>query len=307
MKFLKLSFIISLVFLLSCSETQAPLPPQLIDLEFDGSLIFDGEDRTYFVHLPRDYSPSEKYPIVFVMHGGGTFGYEGVVAQSELSELSDEENFIVVYPEGIRTLGFRTWNAGDCCPAATTLKTDDAGFIVALLDKLGGELSINSKKVYAAGFSNGGQMAYKLANQFPDKFTAVASVAGVLQDFPYAPLRNVPIIHFHSYLDETAPYFGGLSDAPNIDFEFPSVEETLTSIANQYTCETIKETIFSDPATYDFFQYSDCENDVLIRLYVSHDGGHSWPGGQSFPNVETSMHFNASELMWDFFKTYELP
>ncbi|GAL70126.1 possible conserved lipoprotein LpqP [Jejuia pallidilutea] len=260
---------------MNCDNSDNKNEPR-IDLEFYDSLIFDGAERTYFVHLPVNYNDTKKYPLIFAMHGGGVLGYEGVMGQSELSELSDDENFIVVYPEGIRTLGFRTWNAGDCCPSATLLNTNDVGFIDALLEKLKNELPIDAKRVYATGFSNGGQLAYRLANELPNKFAAVSSVAGVLQSFPFNPTRNVPIIHFHSYLDPTAPYNGGLSDAPNINNNFPSVEDTLTLIANQYGCDIIKETLFSNSTTYDHFRYSDCNENVLIELYVSKDGGHSW-------------------------------
>jgi len=294
--------------LVACSEQDDnPVANQDIELEYYDSMVFDDLERTFFVHLPENYNTSVSYPLIFAMHGGGLLGYEGIEGQSQLSDLSDLENFIVVYPEGIRTLGFRTWNAGHCCPSATIFNTNDVGFINALLEKLKSELSINSRKVYATGFSNGGQLAYKLANQYPNKFAAVSAVAGVLQDFPFNPSRKVPIIHFHSYQDTTAPYNGGLSDAPNIDIDFPSVESTLLLIADNYNCSIIKETIFSDLNTYDFFRYSDCDNNVKIELYVSQDGGHTWPGGQAFSNMEITSHFNASSLMWGFFKNYELP
>jgi polyhydroxybutyrate depolymerase len=301
-------YLLLIIFFIACNkEDENPTNDPVIELEYSDSMISDGEERTYYVHLPKSYEACNSYPLVFAMHGGGIFGYEGIEGQSELSELSDTENFIVVYPEGIRKLGFRTWNAGDCCPSATTDNRDDIGFISELLEKLKSELSIDSKRVYAAGFSNGGQLAYKLANRFPNKFAAVSAVAGVLQDFPFDPSRKVPIIHFHSYPDSTAPFYGGFSDAPFIDFEFPSVDSTLLLIANNYNCGLIKDTVFSDPSTYDYFQYSDCDNNVQIELYVSHDGGHTWPGGQAFENTEITNHFNASSLMWDFFKNYELP
>jgi len=293
--------------LLACNKQDDSINNQSINLEYYDSIISDGLARTYFVHLPVSYDTSNTYPVIFAMHGGGSIGYQGIEGQSQLSELSDLENFIVVYPEGVERLGFRTWNAGDCCPSASVLGTDDIGFINELLEKLKLELSINQKKVYATGFSNGGQLAYKLANRYPNKFAAVSAVAGVLQDFPFNPTRKVPIIHFHSYQDLTAPYNGGFSDAPLINFEFPSVDSTLLLIANNYNCGLIKESIFSNPNTYDFFRYSDCNDNVQIQLYVSQDGGHTWPGGQAFQSMEVTNHFNASTLMWDFFKNYELP
>lgn len=303
-----LIYIYALLSLLSCGDSTEPGPDtESMELEYYDTLQHDGLDRTYFVHLPESYTTSASYPLLVAMHGGGILGYEGLEGQSKLSELSDTQDFIVVYPEGVRTLGFRTWNAGDCCPSATLLQTDDIGFIDALLGILQKELSINEKKIYAAGFSNGGQLAYKLANRFPGKFAAISAVAGVLQDFPFDPDRKVPVIHFHSYQDLTAPYNGGLSDAPNINLEFPSVESTLLAVANNYSCTVIKETIFTDPATYDHFRYGGCDQGATVELYVSHDGGHSWPGGKAFQSVPISSHFDASSLMWSFFQNYELP
>ncbi len=304
----KTLFLLTIIALIACNkQDESPIDNQNIEMEYYESIMVDGLERTYFVHLPKSYNPSISYPLIFAMHGGGLIGYEGIEGQSQLSKLSDSENFIVVYPEGLKTLGFRTWNAGDCCPSATSLGTDDLGFINSLLEKLKLELSINSKKVYATGFSNGGQLAYKLANRYPTKFAAVSSVAGVLQDFPFNPSRKVPIIHFHSYQDSTAPYNGGFSDAPLINFEFPSVDSTLSLIATNYNCGQIKDTIYSEPNTYDFFSYSDCDNSVILELYVSHDGGHTWPGGQAFANMPITSHFNASNLMWEFFQNYEVP
>jgi polyhydroxybutyrate depolymerase len=304
----KIIFLLTITALIACNEQgENPNDNQNIELEYYDSMVFDGLERTYFVHLPQNYNSSVSYSLIFAMHGGGALGYQGIEGQSQLSELSDLENFIVVYPEGLERLGFRTWNAGDCCPSASALGTNDIGFIDALLEKLKLEISINEKKVYATGFSNGGQLAYKLANRYPNKFAAVSAVAGVLQDFPFDPSRKVPVIHFHSYQDPTAPYNGGFSDAPFIDFEFPSVDSTLLLIANNYNCGLIKQTIFSNPTTYDFFRYSNCDNNVQIELYVSQDSGHTWPGGQAFANMPITNHFNASNLMWEFFQNYELP
>jgi hypothetical protein len=39
----------------------------------------------------------------------------------------------VVYPEGVKIVGNRTWNAGGCCASATTLNIDDVGVVNSLL------------------------------------------------------------------------------------------------------------------------------------------------------------------------------
>jgi polyhydroxybutyrate depolymerase len=303
-----IGYLLTVLAFIACNnEKEQTMARQNMELTYYDSLAFDGLQRTFFVHLPENYNPAMSYPLVFAMHGGGSLGYEGIEGQSQLSALSDLENFMVVYPEGLKRMGFRTWNAGDCCPLASVRETNDVGFINALLEKLKMELSINHRKVYATGFSNGGQLAYKLANRYPNKFAAVSAVAGVLQDFPFNPTRKVPIIHFHAYPDSTAPYYGGFSDAPLINLKFPSVDSTLLLIANNYQCNQLKDTVFTNPDTYDYFRYSACAENALIELYVSKDGGHTWPGGQAFFNRPVTKHFNASVLMWAFFQSYELP
>jgi polyhydroxybutyrate depolymerase len=116
----------------------------------------------------------------------------------------------------------------------------------------------------------------------------------------------VPIIHFHSYIDSTAPYFGGFSDAPNINFEFPSVDSTMQLISTHYNCALKMDTVFSQPNSYDHFRFSFCQDEAEIELYVSRDGGHTWPGGQALPGMQVTQHFDASALMWDFFMNYSL-
>ena len=65
------------------------------------SIPFDGYDRTYLLHLPTGYSGTDSIPLVIAMHGG--FGSaDNMQNQSQLSVKADAENFIVVYPEGVK-------------------------------------------------------------------------------------------------------------------------------------------------------------------------------------------------------------
>lgn len=59
-------------------------------------------------------------------------------------------------------------------------KVNDVAFISALLDKLESKYKINIDRVYATGMSNGAIMSYRLACELPDRFAAIAPVAGTL-------------------------------------------------------------------------------------------------------------------------------
>ena len=85
------------------------------------SISFGGRWRTYMTHLPTGYTVSKKYPLILAFHGGSPLGYQSIQYQSRLSEKSDSAGFIVVYPEGVKIAGNRTWNAGGCCSPATKI------------------------------------------------------------------------------------------------------------------------------------------------------------------------------------------
>ena len=96
------------------------------------SIYVGGRWRTFLTHLPTGYIASGNYPLVLAFHGGSPLGYQSIQYQSRLSIKADSSSFIVVYPEGVKVAGNRTWNAGGCCAPATSLNIDDVGFVNSL-------------------------------------------------------------------------------------------------------------------------------------------------------------------------------
>jgi polyhydroxybutyrate depolymerase len=56
--------------------------------------------------------------------------------------------------------------------------------------------------------------------------------------------------------------------------------------------------------------YGGCKEGVDVILYAIKGGGHTWPGGfQYLPESiigKTCKDFNASEIIWQFFKSHTL-
>lgn len=267
------------------------------------SIFVGGRWRTFLTHLPTGYNTSAKYPLVLAFHGGSPIGYQSIQLQSKLSQKADSAGFIVVYPEGVKVAGNRTWNAGGCCAPATTLNIDDVGFVNKLLNSLFTVNSIDTTRVYATGFSNGALLCYRLANQLTYRFAAIAPVAGDLMYYPWNPSRAIPIISFHSYLDQNVKYFGGVTVGTTGTY-FPPQDSVFKVISNQYKCGILKDTLYHNSNKYDHFRYANCNCNALIEQYVSYDGEHSWPGGLSTGGVSVSNQFSATYLMWQFFKNY---
>jgi len=265
------------------------------------SLFHKGIERTYLIHLPAQYQGSETLPLVLALHGG--FGSaQNLQQQSGLSQKSDEENFIVVYPEGIvgDRLKIRTWNAGDCCGFASRSKTDDTGFLSALIDTMLARYPIDPERIYVTGMSNGGFMAYRLACEIPGKLAAIAPVAASMSLELCSPSLPVSIIHFHSLSDRSIPFTGGTGEGISKHYNAPvdSVFRIWAALDSCMTRDTLSET-----DQYAIFQWSSCRSDTELQLILTRDGGHSWPGGKKgrLRADPVSVSVDATDRMWDFF------
>ena len=77
---------------------------------FVRSIIHDGYNRTYRIHIPPNLTQVESPSIVFILHGGGGTGEntERTLTLGGFNTLSDEHKFLVIYPDGID----RHWNDG---------------------------------------------------------------------------------------------------------------------------------------------------------------------------------------------------
>jgi len=134
-------------------------------------------ERTYLFYVPATLSPHPG--VLFVLHGArGTGRRMRVLTAYEFEEFADRRNFVIVYPDGFE--GY--WN--DCRKfgsfAAKQRRVDDVQFIHVLVENLKTRFDVDSTRLFAMGFSNGGQMALRLAIELPDKLAGVAAVAANL-------------------------------------------------------------------------------------------------------------------------------
>ncbi len=274
------------------------------------SLMVDGVERTYILHLPADYAEKKSIPLVFVFHGGGGSA-QGARRMSQMDVKADKENFIVVYPNGTgkyKTWGL-TWNTWNCCGAALDNNVDDVQFIRKLIEFLSTRYNIDHKRIYATGMSNGGMMSYRLACELSDKIAAVAPVAGSLNYDDPRPSFPVSVIAFHGTADEHLPYYGGkgrriiLSQKERID---KPVSYAISFWVKYNGCSSL-------PQKEEFGniireKYTDGRLGSEVVLYTIKGGGHSWPGGKKgafFGNVDPpTSEISATDLIWDFFAAH---
>jgi polyhydroxybutyrate depolymerase len=298
-----------LVFLLSIMGTACTREMGQCDRIYtiEDSLKLDGLTRTFTIHLPENYYDfGKKLPLVIGIHGTGGNARQ-FAEQYAFSRKADEAGFIAVYPEGVKkpgVLGLRTWNAGTCCDFAAENNIRDVEFIRLLSEQLAEKYNVDGKRIYLVGISNGGMLAYRLAAELKGKFTAMAVVSGTMmtESFP-ADAELIPILHIHSIKDEKVPYTGGVGIG---GYYFTNVDSVLNKWAEAGRCSPGK-TLKEESELYSKWEWTPCAQGSTVNLYLTNDGGHSWPGGvKSRPAADApSRAFNATDLIWDFLSKHK--
>lgn len=278
-----------------------PEPPPATD--YTNTIDISGQDRPYHVHLPPGYNERREWPVVLMFHGL-TQTVEGARVMSQFDALADEENFIVVYPEGF----LRAWQTDDI----DYLGVDDLAYLNAVLDEIEVDLSVDTRRIYSTGFSQGAHMQHRLACEMPDRIAAFGPVAGIMsaiQPGTCDPGRPIPMILINSVDDQRVPYERRFN-------EMLGVPETIDFWVGHDNCNpepVVEDLPDADPAdgtTVSRHTYSGCDAGVEVVLYRIEGAGHTWAGGTPFdPRAFglTSTDINASRTLWEFFEGIRLP
>jgi polyhydroxybutyrate depolymerase len=271
----------------------------------EGELNSGGRDRTYMLHVPASYRASKPTPLLIALHGGG--GNAGHMRRiSGLDALSDAKGFIAVFPNGtgVSSRALLTWNAGRCCAYAMDNNVDDIGFLRDLIAALRKQYSVDPKRIYVTGFSNGGMLAHRVACEMPDVVAAVAPVSGSLEADPCEPNAPVSVIIFHGTADNNVPYDGGVGKKALVRLSKKPVSYAVSFWAGRDGCKAAPEK--KDYADYIYEKRGGCASGTEVALYTIKGGGHAWPGGTRVLMAEDapSSSVNASKIIWDFFAAH---
>ncbi|MFW6323853.1 MAG: alpha/beta hydrolase family esterase [Desulfovibrionales bacterium] len=270
--------------------------------------------RDYHIHIPLRYDPKKRIPLLIILHGSFSSGSE-IERLTGFSSLADRENLLVAYPESHGMFTFlKHWNAGFCCGKATLDGWDDVGFIKAVIQDVSRHFPVDLNRIYLAGFSNGGMLAFRFAAEQSHLVAAVATVSaaiGAQSDFEQTPWTlsdprtPVPVLAFHGLSDDSVPYFGGRSTRHRI-YSFASVRDSIQFWILHNDClmtPASYKSICNGMILHQQWKGRTEENEVV--LYTIADWGHEWPGrGRRPPFTCQGETFDAAEIMWNFFKRH---
>lgn len=255
------------------------------------TIIHNGLNREYVVYIPDSYDGSIAVPLLLNFHGFGG-NASSYISEADMRPIAETATFILVYPQGSCLNGASHWNA---CPLGGDNKstTDDFGFVEALINELSAQYNVDRNRVYAAGYSNGGMMAYGLANHKSNLIAAVASVAGAMLDCTGFTTHPMPVVHLHGTADSVIPYEG------NSDWN--AAANTINHWVN-FNHTTTTPTLSTDESsgtTIEHYTYDQGENAVAVEHYKYIGGEHVWFSA-------TYQGQTTAELVWNFLSRYDL-
>lgn len=193
--------------LLGCSSSSAANDPA-VDAAVEEDPVFGGARPVALFRAPDGYDRKKPIPLVVVLHGFGAGGYTQA-AYFGLGSLVEEKKFLLVAPDGtVDSKGRRFWNAVDTCCDFDKTGVDDVKYITGLVDEIATRWTVDRKRVFLVGHSNGGAMSYRLGCDAAPKFAAAVVLAPPFYSDVgnCKPSEPVAIRHMHGTMDETVAY-----------------------------------------------------------------------------------------------------
>jgi polyhydroxybutyrate depolymerase len=245
------------------------------------------DSRTYILHVPSSYDGSKPAPLVVDFHG-----LTGSGSQEESTTLykaqTDPEGVVTAYPNGKSGPMGGGWNVGPCCVA----NVDDVAFAKALVADVEKVACIDTKRVYAVGFSMGGGMTHYLGCHAADVFAAVAPAAfDLLKENvdTCTPSRPITVISFRSTGDTFVDYNGAYSTyVSSMPITFLGAKATFKKWAEINQCTGSPS---AEDANY-CSTYSSCGGGVQVTLCSKQGGTHEQ---------------GTASVGWPLLKKYTLP
>lgn len=186
-----------------------------------------GVTMTYYLYIPNGYVPTQKYPLVLLLHGGGERSdpnatpaqnqfllFEQPYAQvwsptynnPDSPHIQQRWPSFVVIPQIPMN---QQWVNADVNYGSYTMSPQPTPWLLAskeLLDSLQQQYAgIDARRLYITGLSIGGYGVWDAIERWPNYFAAAAPIAGGGDPSKAAVLVNMPIWAFQGSADNVVP------------------------------------------------------------------------------------------------------
>jgi poly(hydroxyalkanoate) depolymerase family esterase len=296
--------------------------------------IYSGSagSRPYFVYTPAGYRAGRAVPLIVMLHGCDQTPVD-LAAGTQMDQLADQKQFVVVYPQQTSVYNpYECWNWHD---AADQIRGSGEPTIIAgithAVEQNTSQWTIDTSRVYVAGFSAGAAMAVILGATYPDIFTAI----GVASGLEYAAATNPNTIF--TALSQGGPdptqqgqaAYVAMGDAARV---VPTIvfQGTLDSIVHPINGDQVIEqwmqtdhlashntynASFNSPTSttngqipgghsYTVSTWKDNKGNEIEEYWKVDGMGHAWSGGSSYGSFTDPQGPGATQAIYNFFMNH---
>ena len=255
----------------------------------------DGLTRGYSIYVPASYDGTTNFPLLFNLHGGGGTN-SAWQAASDMRPIADTADIILVYPQARPDPS--DGNSFNWIPKVPGT-FDDVSFVNSLIDTIASNYLIDQNRIYACGYSLGGDMSFELACRLNNRIAAIAPVARTMQANPNSfcsPVHPTGVLTILGTNDITSPYTGII---------YQGVEYYLSAAATHLywaTHNNCNATATMSPVSpsVERYTWSTPSGCAYVEELKVIGGGHDWPGSSG------NMTIDANKEIWQFVSRYDI-
>jgi len=248
--------------------------------------------RPYAFKVPTAYQSGRPTPLVILLHGYSESG-AGQESYFQLGAVADEQTFLYATPDGTPdATGRRFWNADDACCDFFGTGVDDVAYLNAMIDDISSKYTVDPKRIFVVGHSNGAFMSHRLACDLSNRIAAIAALAGAVWNdgAKCNPTSAVSVLDVHGDADTVVNYGGGSVAAALVapgapsgtQPPYPSEAQTMATWAAKNGCTgTLAtdgvvlnlDTLLAGSETSES-AYGGCPSGVAVELWTIAGGSH---------------------------------
>jgi len=288
------------VLLMACGTLWAHDVQQVENVtSFSTRVMSDLRNREVVYFRPNAASAAPAPAIVLLHYLHGT--PEDMADLTNVARLARDYGVWLILPDGVQG----KWNYG-----GLSVKTvNDVKFIGKVIDDAIAKYPIDPKRIYMAGYSNGGLMAQRFACADPGRIAAVGVVSTTIEQLDALGCRppvGTPMLYINGVDDPIVPFEG--------NFLKRSAADTVALWRGINGCtDTVADSALPDTAddgtSARLRSWRECAGGLAVDQYIVDGGGHTWPGSTRFTLGlgVTTQDFNATDAIWQFVSQFARP
>jgi poly(3-hydroxybutyrate) depolymerase len=284
------------------------------DKEIIHEVLIDGRRRNYVIHFPENYDQNLTYPIVVGLHPF-FLNVQKFKNDYGWNEAANKNKFVALYPIAYsreQRLDLVGWNDGMLLTDAYFDQVDDTRFIRRLISFVLIKHEIRASEFYCTGHSDGGNMCYKTAGDYPRLFYGISPVSSAVggqidKDSPVVVIRKptnaVKLIHVHGVKDKIVKVQGGQEEAAwFLERIFLGLNVSLSIFQYSNFCSDFYRSEFSENKMIELRKYSCPTDSRKLDVLFFKEQDHVWQGMDIEARREKFKGVSLADSIWNLLK-----